>query len=58
MEAGSDLQTITRMIERSPILVAVPAQAVPRFPAGFEQVDIAVLRWIALESRRADLARH
>jgi hypothetical protein len=58
IEASPDLQTITRMIERSAIVVAVPAQAVTRLPAGFDQVDIAVLRWIALESRRAALARH
>ena len=58
MADSSDLQTITGMIARSPIVVVVPAQAVIRFPAGFDQADIAVLRWIALESRRVALARH
>jgi hypothetical protein len=58
MAASSDLQTITRMIARSPITVTTPALAVTRLPAGYDQVDIAVLRWIALESRRAGLARH
>jgi len=58
MAVSSDLQTITRVIARSQIVVAVPAPAVTRLPAGYDQVDIAVLRWIALESRRASLARH
>jgi hypothetical protein len=58
MEASSDLQTITFMIARSPIVVATLKQAITRLPAGYDQVDIAVLRWIALESRRAGLARH
>jgi hypothetical protein len=58
METSSDLQTITCMIARSPIVVATLTQAVTRLPAGYDQVDIAVLRWIALESRRAGLARH
>jgi hypothetical protein len=58
MADSLDLQTIIDMIARSPIVAASPAQAVIRFPAGFDQVDIAVLHWIALESRRAALARH
>jgi hypothetical protein len=60
MAVSSDLQTITCVIARSQIVVAVaaPAPAVTRLPAGYDQVDIAVLRWIALESRRAALARH
>jgi hypothetical protein len=54
----SDLTTITSLVARSPIMVAAPAQAIARLPAGFDQVDVAILRWISLESRRAALARH
>jgi hypothetical protein len=54
----SDLETITCVIARSPIVIAAPAQTVAPLPAGYDQVDIAVLRWIALESQRTALARH
>jgi hypothetical protein len=54
----TDLETLTELIARSPIVVVAPAEAVACLPAGFEQMDIAILRWIALESRHAGLARH
>jgi hypothetical protein len=58
MADSLDLQTITDVIACSPIVVVSAAQAAVRFPAGFDQVDIAVLHWISRESRRAALARH
>jgi len=54
----SDLETITTVIARSPIVVASQTEVLARLPAGFDEVDVAILRWIALESRRAALARH
>jgi hypothetical protein len=44
-----DIATITSMIERSSIVVSAAAE---RLPAGYEQVDVAILRWIATEGRR------
>jgi len=32
--------------------MAQPRRPVPRLPAGFDDVDIAVLDWIAAEGRR------
>jgi hypothetical protein len=46
---GCDMATITSVIERSSIVVSAAAE---RFPAGYEQVDVAILRWIAAEGRR------
>ena len=54
----SDLETIRCVIARSPIVIAAPAQTVAPLPAGYDQVDVAVLRWIALESRRTAVAGH
>ena len=42
------LETLVETIERSPIVVARPA---PRLPAGFDDVDLAILNWIAAEAR-------
>jgi hypothetical protein len=47
----SDLETLTSVIARSPIVVAEPAEAVACLPAGFGQVDIAILHWIVAEGR-------
>jgi hypothetical protein len=59
MPYRSDLETLTSAIAQSPIVVAVPAAAVARLPAGYDQVDVAILRWIAVEGRRiGDFARH
>jgi hypothetical protein len=44
-----DIATITSVIERSGIVVAAAAE---RLPAGYDQIDIAVLRWIVAEGRR------
>jgi hypothetical protein len=43
------LETIAAVIAHSPIVVEQPAA---RFPAGFEEVDVAILNWIAAEGRR------
>jgi hypothetical protein len=47
-----DLETLAAVIARSPIVVA-RAVALQRFPAGFEDLDLAVLDWIAAEGVRA-----
>ena len=54
----SDLATLTAAIARSPIVMTGSAgdHAVPRLPTGFEKIDIAVLRWIATDSRRGNRA--
>jgi hypothetical protein len=44
-----DIATITSAIERSDIVVAAAAE---RLPAGYDQIDVAVLRWIVSEGRR------
>lgn len=46
-----DLETLAAIIARSPIVVAdrTPAR---RLPAGFDDIDIAILDWIAAEGRR------
>ena len=43
------------VIAHSQIVVASPATG-PRLPTGFGAVDIAILRWIASEGRRAGRA--
>jgi hypothetical protein len=43
-----DIATIISVIERSDIVVAA---ATERLPAGYEQIDVAVLRWIVAEGR-------
>lgn len=49
---NADLETLAMVIARSQIVVAdlAPRQ---RLPAGFDEVDAAVLDWIAAEGRRA-----
>jgi hypothetical protein len=47
-----DLDTLTAVIARSPIIVTGPALCLARLPAGFGEVDVAILRWIAAEGRR------
>jgi hypothetical protein len=46
---GLSLETLVLTITLSPI---VGPQATRSLPAGFEAVDIAVLKWIAAEARR------
>jgi hypothetical protein len=52
---GCDIATITSMIERSSIVVSAAAE---RLPAGYEQVDVAILRWIAAQGQRGGRAGH
>ncbi len=51
-EQYSDLETLAAVIARSQIVVA---ERMPRrrLPAGFDEVDVAILDWIAAEGRRA-----
>ncbi len=53
-EQYSDLETLAAVIARSQIVVA---ERMPRrrLPAGFDEVDIAILDWIAAEDGRASL---
>jgi hypothetical protein len=48
----TDLETLAAVIARSQIVVAgrTPCR---RLPAGFDEVDVAILDWIAAEGRRA-----
>ena len=44
-----DLDTLAAVIAHSQIVVAAPGR---RLPAGFDEVDIAILDWIIAESRQ------
>jgi hypothetical protein len=48
-QVGLILETLVAAVARSPIIVTRPAAL---FPAGFDEVDVAVLRWIAAETRQ------
>jgi hypothetical protein len=48
-----DLHTLVAVIARSQIVVAAVPADISRFPAGFDEIDIAILEWIAREGRRA-----
>lgn len=54
----TDIQALVLLIAHSQIVVAAPAgEAAPvgksrLLPAGFDEVDIAILEWIAAEGRR------
>ena len=47
-----DLSVISAVIAHSPIVVVLPAAIAQDLPAGFDDVDIAILEWIAAEGRR------
>ena len=51
LEQRPDIATLALTIARSPIFVA-RAAACRRLPDGFEDVDVAMLEWIAEEGRR------
>jgi hypothetical protein len=54
MDASIDcpmLETLAVMIACSQIVVAQPRSPIPSLPGGFDEVDIAVLDWIAAEGR-------
>ncbi len=46
------LETLAAMITHSQIVVVQPAKPVSRLPAGFDEVDISILDWIAGEGQR------
>jgi hypothetical protein len=48
------LEALVAVIVHSPIIAARPDRATARFLIGFEDVDIAVLEWIARERRCLD----
>ena len=50
-----DLSTLTVTIAHSQIIVTLAATQ--RFPAGFDDQDIAVLQWIAAEGHHAKGSR-
>ncbi|MGA8651550.1 MAG: hypothetical protein WB677_13170 [Xanthobacteraceae bacterium] len=43
------VEALVAAIARSPIIVLPP---VTLLPAGFEEVDVAILNWLAAEARR------
>jgi hypothetical protein len=45
-----DLETIAAVIAHSQIVVVRPARSLP---AGFDDIDVVILDWIAAEGRRA-----
>jgi glycerol dehydrogenase-like iron-containing ADH family enzyme len=45
-----DIETLAAVIAHSQIIVAAPARDLP---AGYGDVDVAILEWIAAEGRRA-----
>lgn len=47
-----DLDTLVAAIAHSQIIVTEPSGRVSRLPAGFDEVDVAILTWIAAEGRR------
>lgn len=47
------LDTLRAFIAHSQILLPERARGKPRLPAGFDEVDIAILDWIAAQGRRA-----
>jgi hypothetical protein len=52
-----DLETLAAVIARSPIVVAGPALRLALLPAGFDEVDLVILGWIAAEGRRIGRAQ-
>lgn len=56
-EFHSEILAIVALIASSPIRVAKPHAARHNLPAKYDDVDIAILEWIAAESRPAGLRR-
>ena len=51
MGAATKIAEITAAIARSPIVRAPAPRHARRLPAGFDEVDVAILEWIAAEGR-------
>jgi hypothetical protein len=49
---GLALEALTAMITHSQIVVMQSAKPASRLPAGFDEVDISILDWIAAEGQR------
>ena len=47
-----DVATLAAVIAHSQIVVEPSTRSAPCLPAGFDDVDLAVLDWIAAEGRR------
>ena len=47
-----DIATLAAMIAYSEIVVPQPPRYLECLPAGYEEIDVAVLDWIAAEGRR------
>jgi hypothetical protein len=52
MDESTKIAVLTALIARSEIVRAPPPGCAPRLPDGFDDVDVAVLEWIAAEGRR------
>lgn len=52
MDEHRVLETLAAVIARSPIVVAPTRTGAAALPAGFDEIDAAVLEWIAREGRR------
>jgi hypothetical protein len=50
--SSPSIETISAVIAHSQIVVEASTRSAPRLPAGFDDVDLAVLDWIAAEGRR------
>ena len=50
------LLVLSAVIAHSQIVVVLPAVTAQHLPAGFDDVDIAILEWIAAEGRRKEKA--
>jgi len=48
---GPSLEALVALIEHSHIVAAEPEESAARYPAGFDDVDIAILKWLARERR-------
>jgi hypothetical protein len=46
------IETLAAVIAHSQIVVAQPHSRMPALPAGFEDLDIAMLDWITVGGRR------
>jgi len=47
-----DIATLAAMISHSQIVVPEPPRYLECLPAGYEEIDVAILDWIAGEGRR------